>query len=139
MAEGLMRTQEKFYPSAKERKKNHEASARRKMEKLLRSKKSAVFLAVQKNEIAGFMVITKHRISDVLLHDTEAFVEELFVKERWRGRGAGTALLSHAQVWGRRRGCHWLGLFCSVKNKNAIGVYRNAGLEKLLFKMTKRL
>ncbi len=59
----------------------------------------------------------------------ELFLEDLFVLPRWRGRGAGTALLKAVARIAERRQCARLDWLVLRDNAPAIGFYRRLGAQ----------
>ena len=83
------------------------------------------FVAVAEGTPAGFIV---HRLRRRLNHATfEGWVSDLFVRERFRGRGIGRALLGAAVAEWRLRGGHTLELEVGYERTAARGLYEAAG------------
>ncbi len=66
-----------------------------------------------------------------LLHYTvrpfEAYVEDVVVATKARGRGAGSRLLQHAEMWARDHGKRLLSLHVSLDNPRARALYERTG------------
>jgi len=85
------------------------------------------FLAVADGEAAGLIV---HRLRRRLNHATfEGWVSDLFVREPFRGRGIGRALLASAVAEWRLRGGHQVQLEVSYERTAARALYEAAGFE----------
>ncbi len=85
------------------------------------------FLASADGEVAGFIV---HRLRRRLNHATfEGWVSDLFVRERFRGRGIGHALLASAIAEWRLRGGHQVMLEVAYERAEARALYEAAGFE----------
>ena len=83
------------------------------------------FLAVADSEPAGLII---HRLRRRLNHATfEGWVSDLFVRERFRGRGIGRALLSSAIAEWRLRGGHQMMLEVAYERTAARSLYEAAG------------
>lgn len=83
------------------------------------------FLALADGEPAGFIV---HRLRRRLNHATfEGWISDLFVRERFRGRGIGRALLAAAIAEWRLRGSHKLELEVAYDRTAARALYERAG------------
>lgn len=68
----------------------------------------------------------------------EAFVDELFIAERHRGRGLGREALELAEAWCREQGVNALHLEVERHREDALELYRRAGFEDYeRFLMTK--
>lgn len=85
------------------------------------------FGALAEGEAAGFIV---HRLRRRLNHATfEGWISDLFVRERFRGRGIGRALLATAIAEWRLRGGHQMMLEVSHDRTAARALYDAAGFE----------
>jgi len=83
------------------------------------------FLAVADGDVAGFIV---HRLRRRLNHATfEGWISDLFVAERFRGRGIGRALLAAAIAEWRLRGGHQMMLEVGHDRVGARALYEAAG------------
>ena len=78
-------------------------------------------------EVAGYAVIAFG--FSIEFRGRDAFVDELFVKEAFRGRGLAGAALRHAEGLCRARGVRALHLEVDRENTRAQAVYRRAGFK----------
>ena len=76
-------------------------------------------------EVAGYFVLAFG--FSVEFRGRDAFIDELFVKEHFRGRGAGAAAIRFAEGLCRERGVRALHLEVERGNTAAQSVYRRAG------------
>jgi ribosomal protein S18 acetylase RimI-like enzyme len=76
-------------------------------------------------EVAGYVVIVFG--FSIEFRGRDAFVDELFVKDEYRGRGLGTAAVSFAEGVCRDHGVRALHLEVDRENTRAQSVYRRAG------------
>jgi len=76
-------------------------------------------------EVAGYVVITFG--FSIEFRGRDAFIDELFVKDEFRGRGLGGAALGFAAGVCRDRGVRALHLEVERENTRAQSVYRRAG------------
>ncbi|HEX7317928.1 MAG TPA: GNAT family N-acetyltransferase [Pyrinomonadaceae bacterium] len=76
-------------------------------------------------EVAGYFVLAFG--FSVEFRGRDAFIDELFMKEEFRGRGLGAAALRHAEELCRPRGVRALHLEVERQNTAAQSVYRRAG------------
>ena len=84
-----------------------------------------VLMATSEGEPAGVAVYFP--IFSTFLGRPGCYLEDLYVRERFRGRGLGEALLRHVARIAKDRGCarfEWLALDW---NESAIGFYRKLG------------
>ena len=85
------------------------------------------FLALADGEAAGLIV---QRFRRRLNHATfEGWISDLVVRERYRGRGIGRALLASAIAEWRLRGGHQMMLEVSYDRTAARALYESAGFE----------
>ena len=78
-------------------------------------------------EVAGYVVITFG--FSVEFRGRDALIDELFVKDEFRGRGLGAAALRHAEGVCRDRGIRALHLEVDRVNARAQSVYFRAGFK----------
>ena len=83
------------------------------------------YLLLLGGEVAGYLVITFGYSLE--FRGRDAFVDELYVRDEFRGRGAGTAALEFAAGVCRERGVRALHLEVERQNSGAQAVYRRAG------------
>lgn len=82
-------------------------------------------LVLLDGEAAGYFVLAFG--FSIEFRGRDAFIDELFVKEEFRGRGLGGAALRHAEGLCRERGIRALHLEVERENTAAQSVYRRAG------------
>ena len=102
-------------------------SHRARFESLVNDVDATPFLAVADGEPAGFIGF---RFRRRLNHATfEGWVSDLFVRERFRGRGVGRALLGATIAEWRLRGGHQVMLEVASERTVARALYESAGFE----------
>ena len=131
---GMMR---EFY--AHERMEFAEGAARRALAELCGDGRlGRVRLIREGAEVVGYLVLTFGYSLE--FGGRDAFVDELFVREAWRGRGAGRLALEHAAEVCRAEGVRALHLEVDHVNPRAQALYRKAGFRHhARHLMTKRL
>ena len=82
-------------------------------------------LILLNDEVAGYVVLTFG--FSIEFRGRDALIDELFVKDEFRGRGAGAAAIRFAESICRERGVHALHLEVERQNTGAQSVYRRAG------------
>ena len=103
-----------------------EGSARAALTQLLADESCGVaHLILLGGEVAGYLVLTFG--FSLEFGGRDAFVDELFVKDEFRGHGAGKAALGFAAEVCRARGVRALHLEVKRANEAAQGIYRKAG------------
>ncbi|RYD69568.1 MAG: GNAT family N-acetyltransferase [Verrucomicrobiaceae bacterium] len=97
-----------------------------------------IFLLLADEEVIGYLVAIQSFILE--FGGRQTFLDELFIVEKWRGRGFGRQALTAVEVYARESGCCALRLEASRKNARALAMYERAGFEKHdRFTMTKVL
>ena len=84
-----------------------------------------VYLVQLGGEVAGYVVITFG--FSIEFRGRDALIDELFVKDAFRGRGLAAAALRHAESVCRERGIRALHLEVDRGNTRAQSVYARAG------------
>jgi GNAT superfamily N-acetyltransferase len=88
-----------------------------------------VVIAYAGDEAAGF-ALWFHNYSTFLARPG-LYLEDLFVRPEWRGKGIGRALLAHLARIAVARGCGRMEWSVLDWNESAIGFYRRLGAELL--------
>ncbi len=86
-----------------------------------------VWLIEHEAEAVGYLVLTLGYSLEY--HGRDAFVDEIFIREDYRGQGIGKAALQFAEEACRARGVQALHLEVERSNLSARAFYRNAGFE----------
>ena len=96
---------------------------------LFDEKKAEVIFAVENGEKVGFALFF-HNFS-TFLGRAGIYLEDLYVKPEYRGRGYGKALLTELARIAVSRGCGRLEWWCLDWNKPSIDFYRSMGAEPM--------
>jgi len=105
-----------------------EAAARSALRQVLESHfHGVVALMHAGEEVAGYLVLTFG--FSLEFHGRDALVDELYVREAFRGRGAGTLSLAFAEELCRTEGIHALHLEVDRANADAQRLYHRAGYQ----------
>ena len=88
-----------------------------------------VLLAEVAGEPVGFALFF-HNFS-TFLGRRGVYLEDLYVRPAWRGRGYGRALLARLARIAVERGCGRLEWWCLDWNESSIGFYRSLGAEAM--------
>ncbi|HJR05746.1 MAG TPA: GNAT family N-acetyltransferase [Pyrinomonadaceae bacterium] len=103
-----------------------EAAARSALEKILNERAFGVVHLIRVGvETAGYLVVTFG--FSLEFHGRDAFVDEIFLRDNFRGRGIGKAAIEFAAEICRAEGIAALHLEVERANTRAQGVYRQAG------------
>lgn len=83
------------------------------------------WLATDGGEPCGFMTVT----TDFATWSAErfAYMDCLYIRERYRGTGIGRVFLDRLREFSRDRGCGWAEWQTPVDNELGIGFYRHMG------------
>lgn len=88
-----------------------------------------VLLAYSGGECAGFALFFSNY--STFLGKPGIFLEDLYVKPEWRGKGTGRALLRRVAQVARERGCGRLEWEVLDWNEPAIGFYKSLGAKPM--------
>jgi len=106
-----------------------EAEARRALHQLLGDRAfGAAHLIRLGDETVGYLVLTFG--FSLEFHGRDALLDELYLREPYRGRGIGRASLAFAEAVCRREGIAALHLQVERRNRRAQEVYRRAGYKE---------
>lgn len=107
------------------------------LKKQLRRRNAIVFVAEADGKIAGHVMVEVQKLPPIYVHDKNAYICEIIVDERYRGKGVGTMLLEEAERWARKKKMYSIGLMVHTDNEKAFSVYRKAGFNAHHLKMAK--
>jgi len=124
-------------PGAFAYKKNAASIYKKFLLKQLAARNAAVFVAEDGGRTIGYIMASVNKLPPILVHDREAFVNELLVEKAHRRKGVGTKLLGAAERWAKRKGLFWLGLTVHTENRAALAAYRKFGMKALNVKMVR--
>lgn len=97
----------------------------------LSSKKGAVFLAVEDDIPVGFAQCQlRHDYVEGTSHSPVGYLEGIYVREEYRGRGMAKALLSACEGWAAARGCLEFASDCELENAGSIAFHLGAGFKE---------
>ncbi len=85
-----------------------------------------LWLIEVEGQTAGYLLLTL--CYSLEFHGRFGLLDELYVKELWRGHGIGTAALNFAEQECRSRGLKALRLEVAHSNLSALEIYQRAGL-----------
>ena len=91
----------------------------------------AVFLAVEDGVPAGFAQCQlRHDYVEGTHSSPVGYLEGVYVRKDFRGRGLARALLSACEGWARERGCSEFASDCALENGASIAFHRGAGFDE---------
>ena len=85
-------------------------------------------IARDENQLAIGMVSAQLVISTAQ-GAPSAWVEDMIITEKYRGRGLGRALLNEALAWAKQKGASRAQLLVDIENEPALGYYQHLGWE----------
>ena len=88
---------------------------------------SQLFIAVDDNEIVGYIYVKIITTSDSSDISTEASISGIYVKENYRRQGIGTKLINEAKKWCINKGVTYLKLNVLEGNRIALNLYKKLG------------
>ncbi len=94
------------------------------MDHLLRKPSHGFMVAEVDGHVVGFITFEKY---EIVYHDPGVNVTGLVVKEEFRGRGIGKALLAEAEAYARKSGLAYVRLNSGSQRVEAHRFYRNNG------------
>lgn len=96
------------------------------------------FLAEEEGKIIGYIVgEIKEREPRVL--DKEGYINDWFVKKKWRSKGVGTSLYNALLEEFKDQACNRLGLYTNTRNKKTIDFYHKLGFIDESLTMVKKM
>ena len=90
--------------------------------------KAVTFIAEHNGEPAGFVILTY--ISYGSPRTGFGYIEELFIRKRFRSLGIGKLLVKRVASWCEREGCNVIFLTTPKTNLGEIRFYRHLGFRK---------
>lgn len=98
--------------------------------KKLTDKKSIVFLAIENDEIVGYLAGEMFKAPDFRKPKKMSEIENMLVKEDHRGQGIGTRLAEQFLKWSKEQGAERSKVIASSKNKKGINFYKKNKFNK---------
>lgn len=96
------------------------------MRQIIRSHRSATWIAEQGTQLAGFAVVEWELSAD----EMTAYIETVEVAQRFRGQGVGGELMRRAEDSARAAGARTIWLHVDAENLSAIRLYERHGYER---------
>ena len=91
----------------------------------------AVFLAMEDGVTAGFAQCQlRHDYVEGTRSSPVGYLEGIYVRKDFRGRGLARALLSACEDWARGQGCSEFASDCAVDNGASVAFHRSAGFDE---------
>ncbi len=81
-------------------------------------------------EPIGMLELSLRNIVDGCISSPVAYIDGLYVTEKWQGRGLGPQVLDFAKKWAREQGCSELAVDTELGNERAQKFYLRQGFEE---------
>ncbi len=94
------------------------------------SKNQIIFVAENKKQIIGFIVVSIRSAPQIFENKTEAVISDLFVKKEFRKMGVAKNLIKKAKQFAKKQNCPYVRLNVYYSNKLAQKVYDKLGFKK---------
>jgi len=107
------------------KKKGDVATAKQFLKKRMKRKEAVIFVAEERDELIGFTQLFPIFSSTNMMRTW--LLNDLYVNEKSRGKGAATALLNAAKEFGKETNSKWLLLQTAADNFTAQKVYEKNG------------
>jgi len=101
-----------------------------------RSDAHGVWVAVGDDEVVGLLTAHPYWPAPVYEGVLEAYINEIIVREDWRGRGAGRKLAAAAREWARQHGIGQLRAGVLAVNPDALAFWRSVGADPFFTTVT---
>jgi len=105
--------------------------------KRIQARNATVFVAELNEKIIGHIIVFIDKLPPIYVHDKQGYVGEIFVEEKYRGKGIGRKLLTAGEEWAKKKGLYSLGLTVFIRNETALSAYRKFGFFEHHLKMSK--
>lgn len=134
---GLMRQHHDFDPRRFVRVENPEAGYGRFLVSQIGENDVVVLVAERRGEVVGYAYAGLEPMSWKDLRAPCGYLHDVFVDERARGAGAGTALLRAALAWCEERGAPRVVLMSAEGNAAAQRLFATLGFRRTMVEMTR--
>ena len=106
---------------------------------VLESSKTQVFIARDEIRAVGYVRGSVKDMSPVFVKARVGSIDELFIIEEFRGRGAGKNLVEYMKMWFRNKGVSEVNLHVSSDNERAKDFWCRRGFADTSVRMTAKL
>jgi|ERR1044072_19867 ribosomal protein S18 acetylase RimI-like enzyme len=128
--QGIVTAERPFNPTLKEGEIHYYDLA-----KLIRSPRSAVFVAELDGELIASGYVLEKQAEDYLKHDRYAYLGFMYVRPEHRGKGVNQKVLDALLNWAKEQGLAEVRLEVFSENLSAIKAYEKAGFKSLMLEM----
>ncbi len=121
------------------KRKEAEENMRKYFKRCIKDNEAEIFVAEEKGEIVGFMLISKSKGDDIHKFDFYGEMNYAYIKPEFRGQGVASKFFKKAKKWFRENEIQYLKLDVNIKNKKARNIYEKWGFEAYEIGMWKSL
>lgn len=89
------------------------------------------FLTDEKNQIAGLIELSLRNIVDGCLSSPVAYLEGLYLKKKYRGKGLGKGAIKIILKWCKEKGLSELATDTELTNLRAQNLYKTVGFQEI--------
>lgn len=104
---------------------------RREFDAFMQADNCAVFLCSEEGQSVGFAQCQlRHDYVEGTSTSPVGYLEGIFVKEAYRGKGIARALLAHCEAWARDKGCLEFASDCELTNEASLKFHIRMGFSE---------
>ena len=89
-----------------------------------------LFIKDNENKILGFVELSSRNVVDGCLSSPVAYIEGLFIKREFRGKGLGTKSIEVIKLWCKEHGFTELGADTELVNERAQNFFKSVGFHE---------
>ncbi|MBR9692911.1 GNAT family N-acetyltransferase [Candidatus Woesearchaeota archaeon] len=101
--------------------------------------KNALVIVAEEKDLVGYGIIYMKKDPPVYVENTNAYISDLFVKKKYRGKKISSLITKQLISWAKQRGERNISLHVLAMNDHAMKIYKKWGFEDLIIDMRKRL
>jgi GNAT superfamily N-acetyltransferase len=105
----------------------------------IRSRNGIVFVAEDGKEIIGYLLCTIKKNIPIFKLERIGYMNDLYVKKKYRGTKISTGFKNKAMQWFREKGMKHASIMVSPENKKAHGIYKNWGFHDYHIELRKKI
>lgn len=103
------------------------------------SNKSYLFIAEENGEFAGLCKVNIEEIQKFFNQTTIIYIDDIYVKEEYRGKGVGNLLITQVEVLAKQKGIKWLKARIYTFNNQAQSLFKKNNFKPLYSEYFKTL
>lgn len=95
-------------------------------DQIFADEKSIILLAEVDNKVIGFIYGYEKELDEVFIFK-EAFIEAIYVQDKYRQQGIGKKLMLEFETWCKKRSIKYVDIEVMSNNKNSLKMYEKIG------------